>query len=80
MAVAFCIELSPFNNKPTIYRVIVEGIVYYIGVAIMEEIYLRGLLQNIMVNNIYFLFSTPLNDFTILMLANRAEIILFFCE
>ncbi len=47
VAVAFCIGLSPFNNKPTIYRVIVEGIVYYIGVAIMEEIYLRGLLQNI---------------------------------
>lgn len=47
VAVAFCIGLSPFNNKPTIYRVIVEGVVYYIGVAIMEEIYLRGLLQNI---------------------------------
>lgn len=47
VAAAFCIGLSPFNNKPTIYRVIVEGVVYYIGVAIMEEIYLRGLLQNI---------------------------------
>ena len=47
VAVAFCIGLSPFNNKPTIFRVIVEGVVYYIGVAIMEEIYLRGLLQNI---------------------------------
>jgi len=47
VAVAFCIGLSPFNNKPTIYRIIVEGVVYYIGVAIMEEIYLRGLLQNI---------------------------------
>lgn len=47
VAAAFCIGLSPFDNKPTIYRVIVEGVVYYIGVAIMEEIYLRGLLQNI---------------------------------
>lgn len=47
VAVAFCIGLSPFNNKPTIYRVIIEGVVYYIGVAIMEEIYLRGLLQNV---------------------------------
>lgn len=37
----------PFNNKPTIWRVLIEGIVYYIGVAIMEELYLRGLLQNI---------------------------------
>ena len=26
---------------------VVEGIVYYIGVGIMEELYLRGLLQNI---------------------------------
>ena len=47
VTVAFCIGLSPFHHKPTIYRVIVEGVVYYIGVAIMEEIYLRGLLQNI---------------------------------
>lgn len=46
VAAAFCIGLSPFNHKPTVYRVIVEGVVYYIGVAIMEEIYLRGLLQN----------------------------------
>ena len=44
---AFCIGLMPFNNEPTIWRVLIEGIVYYIGVAIMEEIYLRGLLQNI---------------------------------
>ena len=44
---AFCIGLTPFNNKPTIWRVLIEGIVYYIGVAIMEELYLRGLLQNI---------------------------------
>lgn len=47
VTVAFCIGLSPFDNKPTIYRVVVEGVVYYIGVAVMEEIYLRGLLQNI---------------------------------
>ena len=37
----------PFDNKPTIWRVVIEGIVYYIGVGIMEELYLRGLLQNI---------------------------------
>ena len=44
---AFCIGLTPFNNKPTIWRVLIEGIIYYIGVGIMEELYLRGLLQNI---------------------------------
>lgn len=46
---AFCIGLMPFDNKPTIWRVVIEGIVYYIGVGIMEELYLRGLLQNIIV-------------------------------
>ncbi len=45
--IAFCIGLTPFDNTPTIWRVIIEGIVYYIGVGIMEELYLRGLLQNI---------------------------------
>lgn len=47
VAIAFCIGLTPFDNRPTIWRVVVEGIVYYIGVGIMEELYLRGLLQNI---------------------------------
>lgn len=47
VAIAFCIGLTPFDNKPTIWRIVVEGIVYYIGVGIMEELYLRGLLQNI---------------------------------
>lgn len=47
VAISFCIGLSPFDNKPTLWRVIIEGSVYYIGVGIMEELYLRGLLQNI---------------------------------
>ena len=47
VAISFCIGLTPFDNKPTIWRVVVEGIVYYIGVGIIEELYLRGLLQNI---------------------------------
>lgn len=47
VVISFCIGLSPFDNQPTVWRVIVEGIVYYIGVGIMEELYLRGLLQNI---------------------------------
>ena len=42
VTIAFCIGLTPFDNKPTIWRVVVEGIVYYIGVGIMEELYLRG--------------------------------------
>lgn len=47
VAIAFCIGLTPFDNTPTVWRVIIEGVVYYIGVGIMEELYLRGLLQNI---------------------------------
>ena len=47
VTIAFCIGLMPFDNKPTVWRVVIEGIVYYIGVGIMEELYLRGLLQNI---------------------------------
>lgn len=47
VAIAFCIGLKPFDNRPTIWRVAVEGVVYFIGVGIMEELYLRGLLQNI---------------------------------
>lgn len=45
ITISFIIGL-PLNNKPTIYRLLIEGIIYYIGVAIMEELYLRGLLQN----------------------------------
>lgn len=48
VSAAFCIGLFPFDNSPTVYRVIIEGFVYYIGVAIIEEIYLRGLLQNLL--------------------------------
>ncbi len=47
VTIAFCIGLAPFDNKPTVWRIIIEGILYYIGVGIMEELYLRGLLQNI---------------------------------
>ena len=38
VSAAFCIGLYPFDNSPTLYRVIIEGFVYYIGVAIIEEI------------------------------------------
>jgi len=47
VSVSFIIGLQPFDNKPSVLRLIIEGIVYYIGVGIMEELYLRGLLQNL---------------------------------
>lgn len=48
VAIAFCLGLAPFDNRPTFWRVLVEGFVYYIGVGVVEELYLRGLLQNVL--------------------------------
>ncbi|ERI99643.1 MULTISPECIES: CPBP family intramembrane glutamic endopeptidase [Eubacteriales] len=45
--IAFFIGLSPFDYKPTIWKVLIEGVVYYIGVGIVEEFYVRGLFLNI---------------------------------
>lgn len=47
-SLAFYIGVKPFDNEPTILKVLVEGFVYYIGVAIIEELYIRGLLLNIL--------------------------------
>ena len=44
--IAFCIGLE-FNYTPSVWKVIIEGIIYYIGVAIIEELYVRGLLLNL---------------------------------
>ena len=44
--IAFYIGLNS-DYKPSILKVLIEGIIYYIGVAIVEEIYVRGLLLNI---------------------------------
>lgn len=44
---ALYVGLSPFDRRPSIEKVLVEGVVYYIGVAIIEELYVRGLLLNL---------------------------------
>lgn len=44
---AFYIGLQPFDYKPTVLKVLVEGIIYYFGVAFVEELYVRGLLLNL---------------------------------
>lgn len=44
--VAFCIGLNPFDYKPTIWKILFEGILYYVGVGIIEELYVRGLFLN----------------------------------
>lgn len=43
---AFCVGLFPFDYSPTVWKVIIEYIIYYIGVGIIEEFFCRGLLQN----------------------------------
>lgn len=48
VTLSFVIGLAPFENKPSFGKVAIEGVVYYIGVGIMEELYLRGLLQNLL--------------------------------
>lgn len=45
--VAFFVGLFPFDNHPSIAKVVVEGIVYYVGGAIVEELYVRGLLMGL---------------------------------
>jgi len=45
--IAFYIGLQPFNYSPTFEKVLIEGFIYYIGVGIIEELYIRGLLLNI---------------------------------
>lgn len=44
--IAFYVGLKPFDLQPSIFKVLIEGIIYYIGVAIIEELYVRGLLLN----------------------------------
>ena len=45
---AFAVGLhSSFNVVPSVGKVLVEGVFYCIGVSLFEEIYLRGLLQNL---------------------------------
>jgi len=45
--VVFYAGLKPFDRQPSIEKVLVEGVIYYIGVAIIEELYVRGLLLNL---------------------------------
>ena len=44
---AFFIGLFPFDYKPTIWKILIEGVLYYVGVGIVEEFYVRGLFLNI---------------------------------
>jgi membrane protease YdiL (CAAX protease family) len=46
---AFCIGLrGSFDQSPSVWKVLIEGFAYYLGVAVIEEIYIRGFLLNIL--------------------------------
>ena len=45
--VAFIIGLAPFDDKPSVWKILIEGVLYYFGVAMVEELYVRGLFLNI---------------------------------
>ena len=45
--IAFFVGLFPFDYKPTIWKLLIEGFLYYIGVGIVEEFYVRGLFLNL---------------------------------
>ena len=42
---AFVVGL-PFDYQPTVWKILFEGILYYVGVAAVEELYVRGLFLN----------------------------------
>lgn len=45
--IAFFIGLYPFDYVPTMWKILIEGVLYYVGVGIIEEFYVRGLFLNI---------------------------------
>ncbi len=44
---AFLVGLYPFDARPTVWKILIEGVVYYVGVAVVEEFYVRGLFLHI---------------------------------
>lgn len=44
--ISYIIGLSPFDYSPTLLKILIEGILYCIGVGIVQEFYIRGLFLN----------------------------------
>ena len=66
--VAFYVGLMPFDSQPSVVKVLVEGVIYYVGVAIIEELYVRGLLLNL----IEKIFSKSKNKMVISVVLSSA--------
>lgn len=64
--IAFYVGLQPFDYEPTVLKVLIEGVIYYIGVAIVEELYVRGLLLNL----IEKMFSKSKNNTAIAIISS----------
>ena len=65
--VAFYVGLMPFDSQ-SVVKVLVEGVIYYVGVAIIEELYVRGLLLNL----IEKIFSKSKNKMVISVVLSSA--------
>lgn len=44
--IAYCAGLD-LNASPSVWKILIEGIIYHVGLAIIEELYVRGLLLNL---------------------------------
>lgn len=44
--IAFLVGLFPLDYRPTVWKVLMEGVIYYISVGMIEEFFCRGLLQS----------------------------------
>lgn len=66
--VAFYVGLMPFDSQPSVVKMLVEGVIYYVGVAIIEELYVRGLLLNL----IEKIFSKSKNKMVISVVLSSA--------
>ena len=49
----FCLGLYPFDSKPDAYVLMYKILVDYVLIAVLEELFLRGLIQNIMEKSLF---------------------------
>jgi membrane protease YdiL (CAAX protease family) len=50
-AISFWIGLQPFDNSPSVLKILIEVFGYNLCVAFIEEFYIRGLLLNVMLRS-----------------------------
>ena len=45
--IGFYVGLFPYDGHPSFLKVVIEGVLYHMGLALVEELYVRGLLLNL---------------------------------